>query len=436
MIDAGEARALLPGLHDRWRRATPGAVGRDDGWWDFLLLDREHRRHGLSSLFHTVHPDGFVTYRVRQQFNEGFPANEVEVVDLFPATAGADADLWRFLLSMDLVGPIRTWHAPAGDPLPFLLDQPCQARTTNLSDDVWLRLLDVPAALAARTYQVDGGLVLGVHDGFLDRGGRFLLDGGPSGATCGRPIVSPTSSWASPPWGRSTSAATRPDAGPGRPGRRANRWCAAAGRPHVRHGPPRACGTHFYLFSIGIAAAVGTLPGLGLGLLRPVPAPPVRPVLDWRVPVEHRYLDGVGRARLRRRRRHPPGDLERGHRRRGLRADRVPRAPRGCPGRPPVAEGAAHRHHVDPGQPGRPHRRAHRPRSRAAGRRGAGRAGRRVRRRHRLPRLPSHHPRAGAPEGPGGRRRARLGTVQPRAHRRPGLGRPGDRVGVCPRPSW
>ena len=184
MIEDGEARALLPGLHDRWRRATPGAVGRNEGWWDFLLLDREHRRHGLSSLFHTVHPDGFVTYRVRHQFNDGFPANEVEVVDLFPVTAGAHADLWRFLLSMDLVGPIRTWHAPPGDPLPFLLDQPRQARTTNVSDDVWLRLLDVPAALAARTYQVDGGLVLEVHDGFLDRGGRFLLDGGPAGATC------------------------------------------------------------------------------------------------------------------------------------------------------------------------------------------------------------------------------------------------------------
>ena len=49
---------------------------------------------------------------------------------------------------------------------------------------MWVRLLDVPAALAARTYQVDGGLVLEVHDGFLDRGGRFLLDGGPAGATC------------------------------------------------------------------------------------------------------------------------------------------------------------------------------------------------------------------------------------------------------------
>jgi predicted acetyltransferase len=184
MIEADEARALVPTLHDRWRRVTPGAVGRSDAWWDFVFLDREHRRHGLSSLFHAVHPDGFVTYRIRPQFNEGFPAHEVEVVDLFPVTAGAHADLWRFLLSIDLAGPIRTWGAPPGDPLPFLLDQPRQARTTNLSDDVWLRLLDVASALAARTYQVDGSLVLGVDDGFLDRGGRFLLEGGPGGATC------------------------------------------------------------------------------------------------------------------------------------------------------------------------------------------------------------------------------------------------------------
>jgi predicted acetyltransferase len=183
-LDAGEAAQVLPPLHERWRRATPGAIRRSEAWWQMLLLDREHRRGGGTGLLHAVHPDGYVSYRVTSAWANGLPAHEVEVVDLFPVTAEARADLWRFLLSLDLVGPIRCWDAPPGDPLAFLLDAPRQARTLVLNDGMWVRLLDIPAALSARTYGIEGSLVLEVHDGFLDRGGRFLLDAGPDGASC------------------------------------------------------------------------------------------------------------------------------------------------------------------------------------------------------------------------------------------------------------
>ncbi len=52
------------------------------------------------------------------------------------------------------------------------------------SDHMWVRLLDVPAALAARRYEVPVAVVLDVHDPYLERGGRFVLDGGPDGASC------------------------------------------------------------------------------------------------------------------------------------------------------------------------------------------------------------------------------------------------------------
>jgi predicted acetyltransferase len=186
MVDTDEARRLVPAIHDRWRRQTPGAIARSEAWWDFLFLDREHRRKGASPRFHTVHPDGFVTYRVQTQMQDGFPANSVEVLDLFAIAPEAHAELWRFLLSIDLAAAVRTWDAPPGDPVEFLLDQPRQARTTEVSDGTWVRILDVAAALAARTYLVEGSLVLDVHDAFLDRGGRFHLEGGPDGATCRR----------------------------------------------------------------------------------------------------------------------------------------------------------------------------------------------------------------------------------------------------------
>jgi predicted acetyltransferase len=51
---------------------------------------------------------------------------------------------------------------------------------------MWARILDVPAALAARRYSVELDVVLEVRDPFLDRGGRFRLRGGPDGGQCDR----------------------------------------------------------------------------------------------------------------------------------------------------------------------------------------------------------------------------------------------------------
>jgi len=54
-----------------------------------------------------------------------------------------------------------------------------------VDDGMWSRVLDVPAALMARTYTTEIDVVLDVHDAFLHRGGRVRLEGGPEGATCG-----------------------------------------------------------------------------------------------------------------------------------------------------------------------------------------------------------------------------------------------------------
>jgi predicted acetyltransferase len=76
------------------------------------------------------------------------------------------------------------------DPLPLLLTDPRQVRTTGLHDGMWTRALDVPALLSARRYGLEVDVVLDVGDPFLDRGGRFRLRGGPDGATC-EPTTAP-----------------------------------------------------------------------------------------------------------------------------------------------------------------------------------------------------------------------------------------------------
>ena len=178
-VDPETARKLLPELHRRWCAVTPGAVSRSEAMWDGHLRDEERWRGGGSGLFFLVHPDGFATYRVRGS------DRTATVVDLFAATDEAYAALWRVLLGLDLVEKVTGWKSVAlDDPLPLMLTDARQVQTTGLQDGLWSRVLDVPAALAARTYAVEIDLVLDVRDDFLHRGGRVHLRGGPEGATC------------------------------------------------------------------------------------------------------------------------------------------------------------------------------------------------------------------------------------------------------------
>jgi predicted acetyltransferase len=175
-VRTGEFAALAPALHARWCARTPGAVSRGAAWWHRHLLDRDHARGGGSAMFHLAHPDGFASYRV---------ADDVcRVVDLFAVTREAHLALWRVLLALDLVETVRTRALAADDPLPFLLADPRAVRQTDDRHGMWARVLDVPAALAARRYAVEVDVVLEVHDPVWGRGGRFHLAGGPDGAEC------------------------------------------------------------------------------------------------------------------------------------------------------------------------------------------------------------------------------------------------------------
>jgi len=178
LVDASQAREHAPAVHHRWCARTPGALSRSPAWWDHRFLDRENSREGGSALFHLVHPDGWAAYRIYDA------ERRCRVRDLVAVTDEAHVALWRVLLGLDLVRTITTHACPLDDPLPFLLADPRQIRTTDLEDGVWIRLLDVPAALSARRYAADVDVSIEVHDAFLGRGGRFRLRGGPDGACC------------------------------------------------------------------------------------------------------------------------------------------------------------------------------------------------------------------------------------------------------------
>jgi predicted acetyltransferase len=172
------ARVRLPELHRQWESVQPGALSRDDSWWDYLFLDRQSHRDGLGELLYLVHPGGYVAYRSEEKWVDGHAANRCVITDYKIATRQAHAAIWQVLLAMDLYASIESWEMPVDDPLPLLLSDPRQVRVSAGRDGLWLRPIDIPTLLAARRYAVDVEAVLQVQ------GECFALSGGPDHARC------------------------------------------------------------------------------------------------------------------------------------------------------------------------------------------------------------------------------------------------------------
>jgi predicted acetyltransferase len=191
LLEPEETAKIVPPLYDRYRRGQPGELSRPQMWWDVYARDPEWSRQGASRHYDVVYEsgpgrvDGWVSYRIESRWPNGLAANIVKVRMLVGLTVEAEAALWRYLLDLDLAGTIKLIDRPADDPIRWRLADPRRLRVTEVGDQLWVRLLDLPGALAARRYAVDDALVLEVSDALRPRNqGRFRLEGGLDGATC------------------------------------------------------------------------------------------------------------------------------------------------------------------------------------------------------------------------------------------------------------
>lgn len=155
-------------------RSTRRALVRSEAWWrERRFLEAPFARGGASRRRHVLAvraeggagptPVGYLQYRQRAGFTDGLPSGSLEIVELCGADLRAEATLWHFALRADLFPRVTWWNAPVDDPLPWLLADPRRVKRRP-ADTLWLRIDDVPAALAARRYGADGALRL-VVDG-------------------------------------------------------------------------------------------------------------------------------------------------------------------------------------------------------------------------------------------------------------------------------
>ena len=180
-IEEDEAREVFPPVFERATLLRNGMVKRNDTWWKFRFVQSAMRGADPRAWFVKYEvdgrPDGYVWFTIKE-------AHLMTVKELVTATDDAYAALWQFCFDMDLVTTVTADRRAADEPLPWLMADPRRLKQT-FKDASWFRLVDVPAALSARTYSANDGLVLRVLDPFLEwNDGRVRLDGGPEGADC------------------------------------------------------------------------------------------------------------------------------------------------------------------------------------------------------------------------------------------------------------
>jgi predicted acetyltransferase len=112
---------------------------------------------------------------------------ELRVLEALGVTPAALRDLWGYLLAIDWIATVKAWLLPPDHPLFLLLGTPRRMRY-RLGDALWVRLVDVGAALSGRRYSDDGPIVFEVVDEFCPwNDGRWKLEGGSAQRTDAEP---------------------------------------------------------------------------------------------------------------------------------------------------------------------------------------------------------------------------------------------------------
>lgn len=191
LVEPAESVPLVLPVYDHERGRRPGMFALSDKLQQMRNYVPERAREGASPVRVVLVEDdadvrAYARYMTKSHWADGGPDSTVVVREVEGRDPAALATVWAYLLDIDLSARVEIRNRPVDDALLGLLVELRRAQPT-LGDGIYVRIMDVGAALAARTYATPVDVVLEVRDDFCPwNAGRWRLVGDATGARCDR----------------------------------------------------------------------------------------------------------------------------------------------------------------------------------------------------------------------------------------------------------
>jgi predicted acetyltransferase len=186
-VSPEEAAALCPPIWEALMRERPGVYRRTGEWWTLRTLRMPEEEAANPKRIAVLELDGspqaYAIYRQFPAFEGGSSVARLQAIEVIGATPQATAEIWRFVLDIDWYATLEASLLPVDHPLFTLLATPRRAGF-RMADSLWVRLVDVGAALTGREYANDGSVVFDVRDAVCPwNEGRWRLEDGRASRT-------------------------------------------------------------------------------------------------------------------------------------------------------------------------------------------------------------------------------------------------------------
>ncbi len=177
-----DAIPLMTAAYERARVHRTGMITRTPKRWLYEIHPEKTKDEFFILYLEGDDALGYARYTIEKDPEDEFRGT-MRVVEAVASTDAAHAAIWRFLLDQELVDDLKAHVRPVDDQLVWMLAEPRRLRR-NLTDAIWMKLLDIPAMLEKRTYCVEGTLKLQVFDAETKQSRNLRLECGPEGAVC------------------------------------------------------------------------------------------------------------------------------------------------------------------------------------------------------------------------------------------------------------
>ena len=188
LIEPPDSWPIVKDVFDRFHAQNRGSVGWPQfyevihtGAYDFENGGPDKLLRGAVHLDVNGTVDGVVLYKAEGRGDE----RKINVTEMMALTTTAGLALWSFLGGIDMAKRVTFGVAHPDDSLRWALTDINAVSYTALGEFLWVRILDVETALAARPWTADGQVVLEVEDPQGYAAGRFRIvtDGGRASVT-------------------------------------------------------------------------------------------------------------------------------------------------------------------------------------------------------------------------------------------------------------